>query len=95
MNLFPALVTIEGESYESCRVLVGPAGTTVYFWPKARRGEEPEILAQLPSKPSQQSYKRWTLEAEDGGTIMVAAQSGCGCGHPGKRWRPPESIRVG
>lgn len=97
MNLFPALITIDGAAHRTCRVIAQPEGTVIYEWPNGRRSpDHPETLLAVSAQPVEEVRdRRWTLETDDGDTVVIARQNGCGCGHPGKRWRPPGTIRAG
>lgn len=84
MNVFPVTVVSDGVKIGTrCRAVGGPAGTvTVWQW----AGGGPVVLVEG-TGVSGVNPRTWTADT-DGGEVTISRESGCGCSHPLKRWRP-------
>lgn len=82
--MFPMLVTLpDGRQLNSCRVHSTPGLVTVYWWD----GNEVQTVA-VGEVLEADGKKSWFLNTDTGRAHLVM-QSGCGCGHVLRRWRPP------
>ena len=92
-NLFPCLVTTEdGQRFDTCRVISGTNGTTVYWWDREIGDARPVISSPFGLEANAPGSRNYTLGMEEGPPVSVIRLTGCGCGHPMKRWRLPKPV---
>lgn len=96
MNLFPCLVTdADGLTvYKTCRVHFDGATTRVWWWDAELRDARPVIEAAAAPERATPGGRSYTLLTDDG-PVAIRHLTGCGCGHPMKRWRLPAPVREG
>lgn len=95
MNLFPCLVTAaDGEVYKTCRVHFDGTTTRAWWWDASLRDARPVVEAE--GQPTRQSPggRTYQLDTPEG-TVSIRHLTGCGCGHPMKRWQLPKPVTGG
>lgn len=94
VNLFPCTVTgPDGTVYQVCRVVAGPDGTQVWWWDRELGTARTVVESSYSPEQLTAGGRRYTLALDDGTEAAIVRQTGCGCGHPMKRWQLPKPVR--
>lgn len=80
--------------WSTCKILAGPDG--LYVWRRAPEidGHGPDWFSPIdfsktPPPPPEYALRSAGVRVETAlGTVAIALDSGCGCGHPLKHWSP-------
>lgn len=88
--MFPAQVTTpDGRLHTSCRL--HHDGRTLVVWDWDYQARQARVVIEVPALGDLGALP-WQLEV-DGGTLDVASQNGCGCGHPLRKHTTPPPAR--
>lgn len=82
----------DGTVYQTCRVISGPEGTTIWWWDPALHDARPVVTSTYGLEQRSAGSRHYQLPTDDG-EVHVARSHSCGCGHPMKRWRLPKPVR--
>lgn len=93
--MFPCLVTApDGGVYRVCRVHSGPDGTKAYWWDPELGDARVVVSSDYAPEATAHGSRHYDLPTVDGSATIIH-ETGCGCGHPMKRWRLPAPVMEG
>lgn len=85
-DLWPAHVQVEDELYSPSRLLLSLDEIWVWYM---RDGQNELVVNERVVDLQGDRKTGWTVQLDDGRTLLFRRSSGCGCGNPLRGFQPP------